>query len=110
MAIIRCPACGRRMSSMANACPSCHEPVGELDQEQRDQLALKRWRAQLHRAHNLTYLAMGTVMAGLLVWWMTPPQGLGPPVGTLAAVLLALGLVGYLASWGWRIWLRFTRD
>jgi len=109
MAIIRCPACDRRMSSIAKACPNCHEPVGELDRKQREELARKRWRLQLYRARNLTYLAMGVVVIGALVWWVSPPQGLRPPVSTPAAALLGLGLIGYLASWGWLLWLRFMR-
>lgn len=109
MAIIRCPACGRRISSVAKACPHCHEPVGELDREERYELARKRWRLKLYRARNLTYLAMGMVVVGTLVWWMTPPQGLAPPISTPAALLLGLGVAGYLGSWGWMLWLRYMR-
>lgn len=110
MAIIHCPACNRRISSVAEACPHCHEPLGELDAEQRSELARRRWRTQLYRARNLTYLGMGLVVVGALVWWMTPPQGLAVPIGTPAAVLLGLGLVGYVASWSWFIWLRYLRN
>jgi len=41
---------------------------------------------------------------------MTPPRGLMPPTGTPAAVLLGLGLVGYVAGWCRFIWLRYLRD
>ena len=109
MAIIHCPACNRRMSSLSKACPHCHEPIGELDQEQRDQLALNRWHTQLYRARNLTYLGMTLVVLGALVWWMSPPAGLVPPVGLPAAVLLGVGLVGHVAAWGWYLWLRHMR-
>jgi len=109
MAIIRCPACSRRISSMAKACPHCHEPVGKLDPGERSQLAYRRWRTKLYRARNLTYLAMGLVVIGALVWWMTPPQGLAPPVSTPAALLLGLGIAGYVGSWARVIWLRFMR-
>jgi len=95
---------------MVEACPHCHEPLGELDQEQRDELARRRWRTQLYHARNVTYLAMGLVVIGALVWWMTPPRGLMPPTGTPAAVLLGLGLVGYVAGWCRFIWLRYLRD
>lgn len=109
MAIIRCPACNRRISSLAKACPHCHEAVVKLDREERYALARRRWRTQLYRARNLTYLAMGLVVVGTLVWWVAPPQGLVPPVGTPAMLLLGLGLVGYLGGWGWVLWLRYLR-
>lgn len=109
MAIIRCPACNRRMSSVANACPGCHEPVGKIDRKEREQLAHRRWRTQLYRARNMTYLAMGLVVVGALVWWVAPPQGLSPPISMPAAVLLGLGVVGYLGGWARLIWLKFMR-
>lgn len=107
MAIIRCAACSRRISSLTDACPHCHEPVGKLDRKALSQLAYRRWRTQLYRARNLTYLAMGLVLAGSLVWWATPPRGLAPPVSTPAVLLLGLGITGYLGGWAWVLWLRF---
>jgi len=109
MAIIRCPACSRRISSVATACPHCHEAVGKLDRKDRSQLAYRRWRTQIYRARNLTYLAMALVVAGALVWWVAPPQGLVPPISAPAALLLALGLAGYIGSWVRMLWLRFMR-
>jgi len=109
MAIIRCPACNRRMSSLAGACPHCHEPVGDLDPRERQRLVLRRWRARARRARAVTYAAMGLVVAGALVWWLTPPPGLTPPVGMPAAVLLALGIVSYLGGWVWLLYLQSIR-
>ncbi len=107
MAIIHCPACSARMSSRATACPSCHAAVGELTEEQRDRLAIRRWRARAYRARNFTYLAMTLVVAGMLWWWFAPPQGLGLPAPVPAALLLGVGLVAYLAAWAWLVWLKF---
>lgn len=109
MAIIRCPSCNRRMSSIAKTCPHCHDEVGELDQSERNRLARQRWRTQLYRARNLTYLAMGLVVVGTLVWWMTAPAGLTLPVSMPAALLLGLGIVGYLVGWSRVLWLRLRR-
>lgn len=110
MAIIRCPACGRRMSSLAKSCPNCHEAIGQLSDSEREKLAMRRWRTWMYRARNFTYLAMTLVVVGLIVWWLHPPRGLGLPVGIPAATLLGVGLIGYVASWSWMLWLRFRGD
>lgn len=110
MAIIRCPACDRRMSSAARACPHCHEPVGELSESDRDRLLVRRWRDRIYRARNLTYLAMTLVVAGLIIWWLTEPQGLVLPIGLVPGLLLGLGLIGYVAGWSWLVWLRMRQD
>ncbi|MFU8877083.1 MAG: hypothetical protein ACNA7E_03000 [Wenzhouxiangellaceae bacterium] len=110
MAIIHCPACNQRMSSVAKACPACHEPVGELSEEQRQTLLMRRWRDRIYRARNFTYLAMALVVFGLLGWWMSEPQGLAMPVGTIPAILLSVGVVGYLLGWGWLLWVRLRED
>lgn len=110
MAIIHCPACGRRMSSVSKACPSCHEPVGELSESDRERLLVRRWRDRIYRARNLTYAAMTLVVAGMIAWWLAGPQGLSLPIPLVPGVLLGLGLLGYVASWGWLIWLRLRED
>lgn len=110
MAIIRCPACDRRMSSAAKACPSCHEPVGELSESDRERLLVRRWRDRIYRARNMTYAAMALVVAGMIAWWLAEPQGLSLPIDLVPGVLLGFGLVGYVASWGWLVWLRMHMD
>ncbi|MDT8408749.1 MAG: hypothetical protein RQ741_04040 [Wenzhouxiangellaceae bacterium] len=107
MAIIRCPNCSRRMSSLARSCPSCHEPIGELTDTERERLAYARWRKRLYQARNITYGAMTLVVVGMILWWLDEPQGLGLPIGTLPGVLLGAGLIVYIASWCWLAWLRF---
>ena len=110
MAIIHCPSCNQRMSSLAKSCSACHAPIGQLNQEERDRLAARRWRTRLYQARNATYLAMTLVVAGMLWWWLAPPSGLALPVPMAAAVLLGLGLVLYLIGWCWIVWLRLTRS
>ncbi|MEM7054426.1 MAG: hypothetical protein AAF446_07730 [Pseudomonadota bacterium] len=110
MAIIHCPSCNRRISSLAKSCPYCHAPIGELNQEERERLILRRWRTRLYRARNVTYLAMTLVVIGMLWWWLAPPSGLALPAPLAAAFLLGLGLVLYLAGWCWLLWLRLSRN
>lgn len=106
MAIVHCPACGHRMSSLAGTCPSCHEPLRRISDEEREKLAARRRRHQIYQARNVTYLAMTLVIGGLLLWWISPPRGLQPPVGAVPTVLMAAGVVGYLAGWARMLWLR----
>lgn len=110
MSIVRCPACDRRMSSAAKACPHCHEPVGELSEPDRERLLVRRWRDRIYRARNLTYLAMTLVVAGMIAWWLTGPPGLALPIALVPGLLVGVGFVGYIASWSWLIWLRMLQD
>jgi len=110
MAIIRCPACQQRMSSLARVCPACHEAVGELDESEREKVALRRWRDQLYRARNATYVAMSLIVVGILVWWLQPPSGLTLPITLVPSVLLAVGLLGYVTGWVWLLWLKLRGD
>lgn len=110
MAIVRCPSCDQRISSLSDSCPHCHEALLVLSQEQRERLALRRWRDRVYRARNFTYLAMALVVAGLIAWWIGEPQGLTLPMTSLAGYLLGAGAAAYLISWSWLLWLRFRHD
>jgi len=110
MAIIRCPSCDQRISSLATSCSHCYEPVGKLSDEQRDRLALRRWRDRLYRARNFTYLSMTLVVIGMIAWWIGEPEGLVLPMTPLAGYLLGAGTTAYVLSWGWLAWLRWRKD
>lgn len=109
MAIIRCPGCGRRVSSLARHCSHCDTPFSRLSREERDRLVIRRWKDQVYRARIVTYTAMGLVIAGALWWWFEAPRGLFPPPPETATVLIAVGVTLYLAGWAWIFWLRITR-
>ena len=98
------------MSSLAKACPHCHEPVGELSESEREKLAIRRWRDRIYRARNLTYIAMTLVVVGLIAWFVTEPRGLALPIGPVPGVLLGVGLIGYVASWGWLVWIKLREN
>ena len=110
MAIIQCPACDRRVSSKVPVCPHCHEPLAELDENEGERLLVRRWRDRIYRARNFTYLAMALVVAGMIVWWLAEPQGLMLPIATVPGVLLAVGVIGYVAAWARLLWLKLQRD
>ena len=110
MAIIRCPGCTKRVSSLANICPHCGLQLGELSQDERDKFVRRRWRTRLYRARNLTFIAMGLVMLGAILWWFSPPEGLVlPPPGT-AIGLMGIGVIAYFAGWFWIFWLRLPSN
>ncbi len=110
MAIIKCPACGRRISSLAKSCSHCGAGIESLDSTDRNLLARRRWRRQVDRAVNATYVALAMLLGGVIWWWGDPPQGwyLPPPVG--AIVLLPFGLALYLVGRSWLAWLRLPRN
>jgi hypothetical protein len=110
MAIIHCPACDRRVSSRAGACPHCNEALAELSDSERERLLIRRWRDRIYRARNFTYLAMALVVAGTITWWLSEPQGLMLPIGIAPGVLLTVGVTGYVVAWGWLLWLKLQRD
>ncbi|QOC22414.1 hypothetical protein IC757_15605 [Wenzhouxiangella sp. AB-CW3] len=110
MAIIHCPGCNQRISSVAKACPHCDLPLGEMSDEDVRKLELRRWRKRVHRASNLTYMAMAAIIIGILWWWMSSPVAwqLPPPVVTI--ILVIFGGAGYVGGRVWLFWLRMRRN
>lgn len=110
MAIVKCPACGQRISSLAQSCQHCGAGIGRLDSADRDRMARRRWRSQLDRAANATYIALAMLVGGVIWWWGDPPQGWYLPPPMAAIILLPLGLALYLVGRGWLFWLRLSRN
>ena len=98
MAIVKCPACGKRISSLAKVCQHCGAQLGTMDTSQQHQLARQRWRRQADQAANATYIALAMLVAGAIWWWGAPPQGwfFPPPVATL--ILMPFGLALYVVG------------
>ncbi len=110
MAIIHCPACNQRMSSVAKTCPACSSPIGKLSEEDRERLQARRRKTRIYRARNVTYVAMTLIVLGMLVWWFQPPSGLALPVPFMPALLFGLGTVAYVVGWCWLLMIRFGRS
>jgi hypothetical protein len=110
MAIIHCPNCSRRISSQAPVCPHCDVALGELSPEEQERLTVRRWKRQLYRAANLSYLALTFLVIGAIWWWFYGPEGwvLPPPMGGIALVVVGAAL--YLVARCWIFWLRLGRN
>lgn len=105
MALIRCPQCRQRMSSLAPACPQCgysrdgSQPAVEEIAGLRLQ-HLKQWRYRLRMA---SYTAMALMLAGVIGWWLD--SGLLAAPGSFAKAAMAVGVVAYLSLRSALFWL-----
>jgi len=105
MALIRCPQCRQRMSSLAKACPHCGYGRGRSESAA-DEIAglrlqrLKQWRYRLRMA---SYTAMTLMLAGVIAWWLD--SGLLGMPGWFAKLAMSLGVLAYLGLRSSLFWL-----
>jgi hypothetical protein len=109
MALIDCPHCTRRVSSLARVCSHCQQPIGEVTEEEALRLALGRWKDQTYRALNISYLGLTLAVAGAIWWWVDGDPGWGWPVPQQILLVAALGVVIYVAGRARVWWLRFNK-
>lgn len=67
MALINCPACRTKMSSVAKVCPKCgftSEPQAEIDAEQVKLFQMRLFRERMYKLRMLSYVAMTIAMIG----------------------------------------------
>jgi hypothetical protein len=95
---------------MVKVCPHCELPLGEMTEDDVRQLEIRRWRKNVYRATNVTYMAMAAMIVGILWWWMTSPTAWQLPPPAAAVVLIVFGLVGYAGGRSWLFWLRMRRN
>lgn len=110
MAIVRCPQCTKRISSLVRVCPHCDTALGELTPEEQERIQLRRWKRQVYRAKNLSYLGLTVLVIGALWWWFAQPQGWVLPPPLPAVSMVASGAALYLVARCWMLWLRFRRN
>jgi FtsH-binding integral membrane protein len=101
MAIVDCPACKQRISSLAKVCPHCSTALAELSDEALAAVQRRRLDQQLFQVRNITYLAMAVALMGM-IWWVFA----GPDQTQVAAVLIAVGGLAYVAARAWMMWLQ----
>lgn len=96
MALINCPACGKRISDVTSMCPHCGLHRGNVSEEQLREFSRRRLRNRIYRLKMTTYAVMTLfVLAFAWYWWESGEFQRPPTAGPLA--LLTLGALGYLA-------------
>lgn len=69
MALINCPACRTKISSVAKVCPSCgysKDPDAEADPEQIKLFQRRMFRDRMYKLRMFSYVAMTITMIGAL--------------------------------------------
>ena len=106
MAIVNCPACSKRISSVAKKCQYCDTVFDQaIDNEQLLRAARNKRIIKLQRLQNFSFLLVMLFAAGALVMYF----GLTDQNQSLnysGRAMLAVGFVGYVVA---RIMLFMTR-
>lgn len=109
MAIINCPNCSKRISSLAAVCPHCDLPLKEMSAEDQKRLETRRFNRKVDRAFNLSYLGLLALVVGALWWWFGGAEGWHLPPPIPAFLLVFLGGLVYFFARGWLFWMRMNR-
>ncbi len=104
MALVKCPVCRTRMSSLAKVCPKCgfsHEGEQEIDEEQAALYKKRQFGQRIYLLKMLSYVAMSIAMIGAIPMLWAYIKGLeqGDNVVLLehwGVNLVGLGFVIYL--------------
>src|SRR5690554_6646546 len=104
MALVKCPVCRTRMSSLAPVCPKCgfsHDGEQKIDPEQADLYKKRQFGQRIYQLKMLSYVAMSIAMIGAIPMIWAYIQGLeqGHQVVLLehwGSYLVGVGFVLYL--------------
>ena len=107
MAIINCPACGARISSVATECEHCGTKFDDsVDSEKAERDARNaRWNKKA-RLQNFSFLSMLVFAIGALLMYfgMSQADDLYQEIGRY---MVGLGFVGYIAFRALIFWMRW---
>lgn len=93
MAIIHCPSCAKRTSSIHNVCPHCK---ADLQISSTDKNALRRdLKQRLYQQRMWGYGALTVMVLAILIWWV-PTQGRMVAPAAWVKIVFILGLIGQL--------------
>jgi len=92
MALIKCPECGKQISDAAAACPNCAYPINQQRQQapQVIEQTGKKWKG--------LQLISGIIFIIGLFMFFSAAGSSNPADGTGGAVMVFVGLVGYITA------------
>lgn len=109
MAIVQCPVCHQRISSLSTVCPHCGAPLGEMTPQARQEIAAIKRKRQGLWAKRVSLMALTLAMIGALGWWFDGGSGWQWPAPSWALGLLLLSLICYVIGRGWMVWLQLSK-
>ena len=110
MAIVQCPVCQKRISSLSKACPHCHAPLGDMTPEKRDQIAALKRQRHIHWARRISLFALTLALVGALGWWFSQDTGWQWPPPAWALGVLLMSLIFYVVGRAWLLWLHWAKS
>lgn len=97
MAITSCPSCSKAISDKHPACPHCHEPLQNLDEEQRARLKSRRYVAKKQSLMNHSFIALIIFLGGFLYLYAYQPSDESIEMN-LTYGAITVGFVWYLVN------------
>ena len=71
MAIMDCPACGKKISSKAGLCTFCGHEMGDVTEADREVFRARRLRDRIYRLNMISYAVIAVFLAGFGWYWLT---------------------------------------
>ena len=107
MAIINCPACNKRISSVAKSCDYCSTTFNENNDEENYRKVKNLRYRKLQNLQNLSFIfvLLFTIGATALYFGITNSDQLYNSIGR---VTLSIGFVGYIATRAMLMYVRRT--
>lgn len=99
MAIINCPSCHKRISSMNTLCPHCGFELDEVSEEDLQAFEMRQARERVYRLKMVSYAVITVFVAGF-GWYWYATGGFQRPSGTGPYIVMGLSAVGYLVVRG----------
>ena len=108
MAIINCPACNKRISSVAKSCDYCDTVFNDDEVDEKTYRKAKSLRfKKLQRLQNFSFIFVLLFTIGALALYLGISNS-DPLYNTVGRVTLSIGFVGYIATRAMLIYIRRT--